>query len=67
MSTMTATQKGQLHLYIKYSSKPPNLPEAVAESAEELSEMTGMTKGSIYSGINHGKRTVAKVVVEEEE
>lgn len=67
MSTMTATQKGQMQLYIKYSRKPPGLPIAVADSADELAQMTGMTKESIYSSISHKRKTIVKVTVEEDE
>ena len=53
-------------LYVKYSARFPGLPIAVADSAEELAEMTGMTKGSIYSSISKKRKTVAKVEIEEE-
>ena len=67
MSTMTATQTGQLRLYVKYSSEPPHLPIAVADSAGELAEKTGMTKASVYSSLSHKRPTFAKVIVEEDE
>lgn len=54
-------------LYVKYSSNFPGLPVAVADSAEELAQMTGMKKGSIYSSISHKRNTIAKVEIEEEE
>lgn len=52
-------------LYVKYSASFPGLPIAVADSAEELAQMTGMTKGSIYSSISKKRRTVAKIDIEE--
>ena len=54
-------------IYVKYSASFPGLPIAVADSAEELAQMTGMTKGSIYSSISKKRRTVAKIEIEEEE
>lgn len=52
-------------LYVKYSASYPGLPIAVADSAEELAQMTGMTNGSIYSSISKKRRTVAKIEIEE--
>lgn len=52
-------------LYVKYSARFPGLPIVVADSAEELAQMTGMTKGSIYSSISKKRRTVAKIEIEE--
>lgn len=54
-------------IYVKYSSKPPGLPIAVADSIDELAEITGMTKGSIYTYISKKKPTVAKIEIEDEE
>lgn len=54
-------------LYVKYSANFPGLPLAVTDSAEELAQITGMTKGSIYSSISKKRKTVAKVEIEEED
>lgn len=53
-------------LYVKYSKEPPGLPIAVAESAGELAEMTGMTKESIYSLISKKRPYIAKIEIQEE-
>lgn len=54
-------------LYVKYSANFPGLPIAVADSAEELAQITGMTKGSIYSSVSKKRKTVAKIEIEEED
>lgn len=52
-------------LYIKYSNKPPFLPEAVADSKEELARMLGKTRNVIDSSFSHGRKTYAKVEIDE--
>ena len=64
---MSKTKAGPKVLYIKYSRKPPGLPIAVADSADELAEMTGMKKNSIYSCISKKRPTIAKIILEEDE
>lgn len=53
-------------LYVKYSRKHPHLPIAVADSAQELAAITGMTKDSIWTAISKKRGNVAKVEIEEE-
>lgn len=53
-------------LYVKYSSKPPYLPEAVAESKKELARMLGITVGCVASSFSHGRSTYQIVEVEDE-
>ena len=50
-----------MSLYVRYSKEPPYLPEAVADSPKELSEMTGISRGVIMSSLSHGHKTFAKV------
>lgn len=52
-------------IYIKYSSKYPYLPEAIADSVKELAEKTGHTPGSVSSCVSKGYPMWAKVEVEE--
>ena len=67
MSTMTAKQRGQLAMYIKYDKKPPHLPIAAAESPKKLAQITGMTEGSINSMISKKRPNIAKIVLEDDE
>lgn len=54
-------------IYIKYSSKYPYLPEAIADSVKELAEKTGHTPGSVSSCVSKGYKMWAKVEVGSEE
>lgn len=36
-------------IWIGYSEEPPYLPVAVADSARQLAQLMGTTKGAIYS------------------
>lgn len=54
-----------MKLYVKYSNKPPYLPEAVAESKSELARMLGKSIGSVMSSYCHGRSTYQVVEVEE--
>ena len=56
-----------MKLYIMYSQDEYELPIAVAESAQELAEMTGRKKHSIQSAIAHGYKVFARITVEEDE
>lgn len=40
------------YLWVKYDSRPPNLPEAVAESAGKLAIMVGTTRNNILSSVS---------------
>ena len=37
------------HVWVAYTRKKPHLPYAIAETAEEVSQLTGKTKNNIYS------------------
>ena len=54
-------------LYIKYDSKPPYLPIAVAESKTELAKKLGVRPNVVYSAFSHGQKTYAVVKVADEE
>ena len=56
-----------MKLYVKYSNKPPYLPEAVAESPKELALMLGVSRECVCSSLSHGRNTYAKVEVEVDE
>ena len=53
-------------LYVRYSKKPPHLPEAVAESTSELAKMLGITTNVITTSLSHGLITYTKIEVEED-
>lgn len=57
---------------MKIGKPPLLLPEAVADTAVELAQMTGNTVGTIYSKISHAKHNgtksrFLKVEIEDEE
>ena len=54
-----------MKIYIKYNSKPPYLPVAVADSPKELARKVGTTASNVSSSISHGRRTYAVVEVED--
>lgn len=53
-------------LYIKTTLDNLELPEAVAESPQELAEMIGTTPGSVLSAISHKHKGWYRVEVEED-
>ena len=52
-------------IYIKYGKDPPNLPIAVADSAKELAQKTGMSVNSVYSMASRKSEIIAKIKLEE--
>lgn len=57
-------------LYLKISADRYELPIAVADTAQELARMLGVTANTIYSQMSHAKahgRWCAYVKIEEEE
>lgn len=55
-----------MKLFVKYSNKPPYLPEAVADSKSELARMLGTTLNCVDSSYTHGRSTYAVIEDEEE-
>ncbi len=37
------------HVWVGYAKKPPYLPQAVADTAEELAVMMGTNRNAVYS------------------
>ena len=37
------------HVWVGYAKKPPYLPQAVADTAEELAAMMGTNRNTVYS------------------
>lgn len=56
-----------MKLYMKATKDEYELPLAVAESAGELAELTGVDKKVIISSISHKRRQWKKVIVEDED
>ena len=41
------------HVWVGYAKKPPYLPQAVADTAEELARMMGTNKNAVCSTWSH--------------
>ena len=54
-------------LYMKVTKDRFELPLAVAESAEELAEMVGNTKGTIQSCISHKHKGWVRVLIPDDD
>lgn len=54
-------------LYVKTTKDKYRLPIAVADSAQELSELLGCKKRTVIEKISHGSKTWYKVEVDFEE
>lgn len=54
-------------VYVKYDRKPPHLPIAVADSAEELAAMLGKSVDVVRSSISHGHKTYWKIKIDDPE
>ncbi len=54
-----------MKLFVKYSNKPPYLPEAVADSKTELAKMLGMSVDSVMSSYSHKRKTFIELEIEE--
>jgi hypothetical protein len=55
-----------LKVFIKYDSKEPYLPVAVAESKSELARILGVTLNSVISSYAHKRSTYAVVDIEDD-
>lgn len=53
------------YIYVKYDTKPPHLPVAVADSVPELAEILEISPNVIYSSISHKLPTYKKVKIHE--
>lgn len=54
-----------MKVFIKYSSKPPYLPEAIADSKGELAKILGVDRNVVYSSYSHHRSTYAEVEITE--
>ena len=54
-------------LYMKVTKDKYELPEAVADSAEELAVMVGTTKNNVFSCISKRYKGWKRVVIDDEE
>lgn len=52
-----------MKVFIKYSSKPPYLPEAIADSKGELAEILGVDRNVVYSSYSHHRSTYAEIEI----
>ena len=52
-------------VYVKYDSKPPYLPVAVADSKRELAEILGVSRNVVYSSFSHKRSTYVEVTIYE--
>lgn len=50
-----------LTLYVKYDSKYPYLPIAVADTKKELAQMLGVDESVVYSSFSHHRSTYKEV------
>lgn len=56
-----------MKVYVKYSNKPPYLPEAVAETKTELARMLGVSPNSVISSYAHGRSTFVEVEIDDKD
>ena len=54
-----------MKVFIKYSNKFPYLPEAVADSKEELARILGKRLNLVESSISKGYKTYKEVEIED--
>lgn len=54
------------HVYVKYSSKHPYLPVAVADTAKELAKMIGVRESTVYTSITHQRSSYARVTIDDD-
>lgn len=55
-----------MKVFVKYDSKEPYLPVAVADSKSELARLLGVTLNSIVSSYAHKRGTYAVVDIEDD-
>ena len=56
-----------MKLFVKYSNKPPYLPEAVAETKTELARMLGVSPNSVISSYAHKRSTFVEVEIDDKD
>lgn len=56
-----------MKLYLRVTRDKYELPEAVADSIKELSEMTGIKRNSIRSLLSHNRKGWCRVEIDESE
>lgn len=54
-----------MKVFVKYSKKFPYLPEAVADSKEELARILGKRLNLVESSISKGYKTYKEVEIED--
>lgn len=54
-----------MKVFVKYSKKFPYLPEAVADSKEELAKILGKRLNLVESSISKGYKTYKEVEIED--
>lgn len=52
-------------VFVKYDTRPPHLPVAVADTKEELAMMLGVSINSVRSSFSHGHKTFMAVEIED--
>ena len=55
-----------MRVCIKYDSKPPNLPIAVADNRQELADMLGIRRNVVDSAFSHHIGTYFEMEFEDE-
>ena len=55
-----------MKVYVKYGSKPPFLPEAVADSKRELAVMLKKSLNCVQSAFSHNQKTYAEVEISDD-
>lgn len=53
------------HVYIRVSKDKYRLPEAIADTARELAEITGYNIGVIYTAVSRGNGYFEKVEIDD--
>ena len=54
-------------VYVKYSTEPPYLPLAVADSKAQLALMLGMRTTSVYTMFSRKNKAYKEVEIEDED
>ena len=62
-----AQNKRRMKVYVKYSTDPPYLPLAVADSKPQLAKILGMRTTSVYTMFSRKNKAYKEVEIEDED
>lgn len=56
-----------MYVFIKYDSRFPYLPVAIADTATELAHILGIKPNVVHSSLCHNRSTYAKVWIDDDQ